>query len=221
MIKSSFPNWGLMNINQDDEVLYSVVMNSEEQYSIWPVFKTVPQGWDTVGVSGSKDICLSHIKEVWTDMRPLSLRKKIKEAELKAGSATDNRTTPLQKEGQQESIVSFLERIQDHPVTVKPTNRNFQEFKESLARHYVHLTFTDTRGGTTVAVRLIPEKVNVEGENILQETGTVHFEGSFILDYSRMKCIAAINLKTFEGVCQVEVIERLNPFQALENSVTG
>jgi len=53
---------------------YDVVVNDEEQYSIWAVGRAVPAGWRAVGVNGSKEKCLEHIEEVWTDMRPKSLR---------------------------------------------------------------------------------------------------------------------------------------------------
>ncbi|CEG58605.1 Protein MbtH (modular protein) [Legionella fallonii LLAP-10] len=56
---------------------YNVVINEEEQYSIWPTTKDLPNGWQKVGVQGLRDDCLSHIKEVWTDMRPLSLRSRM------------------------------------------------------------------------------------------------------------------------------------------------
>ncbi len=61
--------------DQDDTTIYKVVVNHEEQYSIWPVDREEPLGWRSVGKSGSKAECLRYIKEVWTDMRPLSLRK--------------------------------------------------------------------------------------------------------------------------------------------------
>jgi MbtH protein len=54
---------------------YVVVRNHEEQYSIWPADKDLPPGWDTVGKTGDKQECLTYIEEVWTDMRPLSLRR--------------------------------------------------------------------------------------------------------------------------------------------------
>lgn len=57
------------------EELYFVVINIEEQYSIWPIHKSVPFGWKTLGEPQSKTACLEYIKEVWIDMRPLSLRK--------------------------------------------------------------------------------------------------------------------------------------------------
>ena len=54
---------------------FDVVVNHEEQYSIWPTYKPLPEGWRAVGKQGSKDECLAHIEAVWTDMRPLSLRR--------------------------------------------------------------------------------------------------------------------------------------------------
>ncbi|POZ52004.1 MbtH family protein [Methylovulum psychrotolerans] len=58
----------------EDTTIYHVVINHEQQYSIWPEYKEVPKGWDTVGKIGLKQDCLDYIKTVWTDMRPLSLR---------------------------------------------------------------------------------------------------------------------------------------------------
>ena len=63
----------------EDNTIYKVVLNHEEQYSIWPVDKKNPNGWQDDGKSGTKVECLAYIKEVWIDMRPLSLRKKMEE----------------------------------------------------------------------------------------------------------------------------------------------
>jgi MbtH protein len=60
---------------EDDETAYEVVVNHEEQYSIWPAGRELPLGWNTVGTRGTKAVCLDYINKVWTDMRPLSLRK--------------------------------------------------------------------------------------------------------------------------------------------------
>jgi len=54
---------------------FKVVVNDEEQYSIWPAYRDNPPGWREAGKSGPKDECLAWINEVWTDMRPLSLRR--------------------------------------------------------------------------------------------------------------------------------------------------
>lgn len=61
--------------DQDDPTTYRVVVNHEEQYSIWPAQRELPNGWTDAGRSGTKAECLAHIREVWTDMRPLSLRR--------------------------------------------------------------------------------------------------------------------------------------------------
>lgn len=63
--------------DQEDARTYLVVVNGEEQYSIWPVDKKVPAGWNAVGKQGHKSECLQYIEEVWTDMRPLSLRRRM------------------------------------------------------------------------------------------------------------------------------------------------
>ncbi|GCE22086.1 MbtH family protein [Dictyobacter kobayashii] len=58
----------------EDTMRYKAVVNHEEQFSIWPETRENPPGWRDAGKSGTKAECLAYIKEVWTDMRPLSLR---------------------------------------------------------------------------------------------------------------------------------------------------
>lgn len=72
-----------MNIEEEDITVYKVVVNHEEQYSIWRADRDSPCGWNDVGKSGSKAECLAYIQEVWTDMRPLSLRKRMDQAASK------------------------------------------------------------------------------------------------------------------------------------------
>jgi len=68
---------------REDNTIYKVVVNYEEQYSIWPGDRENPLGWKDAGKVGSKAECLAHVKEVWTDMRPLSLRKKMEARQAK------------------------------------------------------------------------------------------------------------------------------------------
>jgi MbtH protein len=58
-----------------DDMIYEVVVNDEEQYSIWPADRPPPSGWRAVGKNGPKADCLGYIEQVWTDMRPRSLRQ--------------------------------------------------------------------------------------------------------------------------------------------------
>ena len=66
-----------MNNDDTEETKYRVVVNDEEQYSIWAADRPNPSGWRDAPKSGSKSECLAYIKEVWIDMRPLSLRIKM------------------------------------------------------------------------------------------------------------------------------------------------
>ncbi|ACB75243.1 MbtH family protein [Opitutus terrae] len=61
--------------SENDSTRYHVVLNDEEQYSIWPVDLPIPGGWRHDGTTGTKPECLAHIKAVWTDMTPASLRR--------------------------------------------------------------------------------------------------------------------------------------------------
>ena len=70
------------NQENNENTNYHVVVNHEEQYSIWPTYLPLPLGWLETGKSGLKEECLAYVKEVWTDMRPLSLRKKMAVAAL-------------------------------------------------------------------------------------------------------------------------------------------
>ncbi len=58
-----------------DSLQYAVVVNDEEQYSIWQAGRDLPAGWRTDGFTGTEDECLAYIDETWTDMRPASLRR--------------------------------------------------------------------------------------------------------------------------------------------------
>lgn len=68
-----------MSVENEENALYKVVINHEEQYSIWPAQRDNPLGWRDAGKAGSRAECLDYIEEVWVDMRPLSLRESIRE----------------------------------------------------------------------------------------------------------------------------------------------
>lgn len=70
---------------EEDDRIYMAVVNDEEQYSIWPANRELPLGWRDAGKSGTKTEVLAWIQEVWTDMRPLSLRRKMEEMQRGEG----------------------------------------------------------------------------------------------------------------------------------------
>jgi MbtH protein len=73
------------------EADHLVVLNDEEQYSIWPVGRELPAGWREAGFRGPEPECLDHIAEVWTDMRPLSVRRGSDDGTSHDGSAAGRR----------------------------------------------------------------------------------------------------------------------------------
>lgn len=68
-----------MSDGRPDNRLYRVVLNDEEQYSIWWADRDMPAGWHAEGSEGTREECLARIGEVWTDMRPLSLRRRMEQ----------------------------------------------------------------------------------------------------------------------------------------------
>jgi MbtH protein len=68
-----------MTDDREDTTIYQAVVNDEEQYSIWPADRELPLGWRAAGKEGTKQEVMAWIQEVWTDMRPLSLRKQMEE----------------------------------------------------------------------------------------------------------------------------------------------
>jgi MbtH protein len=73
----------MVNPFEDDSRDFCVLINGEGQYSLWPTFKKVPDGWSAVGPRGARTDCLSFIEENWTDMRPKSLIRKMEQAVAK------------------------------------------------------------------------------------------------------------------------------------------
>src|ERR1051326_2067166 len=118
----------------ENNMIYKVVVNHEEQYSISPEYKVNPAGWRDAGKAGPKPECLAYIKEVWTDMRPLSLRKKMKELAKDPPPPLPLRNANA---AHQKSLVERLGEG-DHIVelSLRP-EKTFKLFKEAIDRDYV------------------------------------------------------------------------------------
>lgn len=194
----------LNDSEKEDTTIYKVVMNHEEQYSIWPDYKEIPNGWKHVGKTGPKAECLAHIKEVWTDMRPLSLRKKMEEYERNPPPPPP---PPDPNAVREKTLVEKLCEG-DHPVEVglRP-ERSVKLFKEAIDRDYVHIKFTKTKGGTELGFRLNRDASDFSAGDFENGKGTVHVEGSLTLDYVPVKCVADIDLSTLEGTGHLVKVE--------------
>ncbi|SEG84498.1 Uncharacterized conserved protein YbdZ, MbtH family [Actinacidiphila yanglinensis] len=176
---------------------YRVVVNAEEQYSIWPADQELPGGWDAVGVSGGKQHCLDHIAEVWTDMRPLSVRRRIAEQAAAAGNSVPAADEP-QEEAQDEppSLVSRLS-AREHPVEVRL--RDGEDLAVTAARGQIRLYFPTTQGGTELTVPVDPAASDLTAARSGADSGTVRFVGEFVLDYERVRCEATVELTSLTG----------------------
>jgi uncharacterized protein YbdZ (MbtH family) len=193
--------------DREDTTIYKVVRNHEEQYSIWPASRENPLGWQDVGRTGSKAECLAYIKEVWTDMRSLSLRKRMEEA----AQNTSSLSAELPGNGQpaEPKADDLVERLSqgDYPVeaSIRP-EKNVQAFRDCIDRGYVHIKFTGTRGGTELGVRLDRDALNLSEADFDRKTGTLHLEGGLMLNYRKVKCVADIDLKTLAGQGHLELV---------------
>ena len=180
---------------KEDATVYKVLMNHEEQYSIWPDYKEIPSGWKTVDRSGLKAECLAYIKEVWTDMRPLSLRNKMEEvARNPPPPPPPTPNLPLKK--------NLVDRLceAEHLVAVRPRpERISKQFKEAIDNDCIHIRFTQANGETELGIRLNRDASNFSGADFENGTGTVHIEGDLPLDYIPVKCTADIDLSRLEG----------------------
>jgi uncharacterized protein YbdZ (MbtH family) len=189
---------------EEDTTIYDVVMNHEEQYSIWPAHREMPRGWKAVGKQGLKAECLAHIQEVWTDMRPLSLRKKMAELEarrpeLEAEDARRIAEAERRPKDPRDDLVGFLAGGA-HPVEagLRP-EKSVKRLKEALERGFVHIKFTDTRGGTELGFELDRQASDLSRADFARATGRIHVEGDLTLNYQRVRCVADLNLDTLAG----------------------
>lgn len=187
-----------------DTTIFKVVVNHEEQYSIWPDHKEMPRGWNPAPKNGTKAECLAYIKEVWTDMRPLSLRKKMEEL------ARNPPPLPPASDLNAPREKSLVDKLSEgnHPVEVSlRPEKTLKLFKAAIDRNHIHIKFTQTRGGTELGFPLDRDASDFEAADFESGRGTAHVQGNLTLDYVRVKCVAAIDLSTLQGTGRLVRLE--------------
>lgn len=183
--------------DREDTTIYKVVLNHEEQYSIWPADRENPLGWNDAGKTGTKAECLEYIKEVWTDMRPLSLRKRMEEMAKNPPPPPPPPSNEPRPRGN-ELVNRLCEGDHRVEASLRP-EKTVQILKERIDMGHIHIKFTDTRGGTELGVRLDRDASDLSKADFEAGTGTVHLEGTLTLNYVPVRCIADIDLASFEG----------------------
>jgi uncharacterized protein YbdZ (MbtH family) len=196
---------GLSETDRDDMTVYKIVVNHEEQYSIWPDYKEIPLGWKDVGKSGLKSDCLDYIKEVWTDMRPLSLRKQMEAVERRAQQPAPSPIAGASANPKENDLVTRLCKGR-HPVEVcLRSEKTARNLKERIALGYIFIKFTETRGGTELGVRLDQDATDISQADFENQVGAAHLQGELTLNYVKVRCIADINLQTLKGEGHLEL----------------
>ena len=193
-----------MSFNNEDEdkTIYKVVVNHEEQYSIWPEYRDNPLGWNDAGKVGPKADCLAYIKEVWTDMRPLSLRKKMEEMAKNPPPPPP----PVDPTPRGPSLVDRL-CVGDHRIVVSQRPEpSVKALKEAIDNGYVRVTFTETKGGTELGFKVDKDASDLSGGSFDEGTGKVRLVGGLTLDYVKVRCIAEIDLQTLAGQGRLEKV---------------
>lgn len=186
----------------EDKTIYKVVVNHEEQYSIWPEHRENPPGWNDVGKVGPKAECLAYIKEVWTDMRPLSLRQKMEEMAKNPPPPPPPDTTPKGPD-----LVDRLS-IGDHKiVVVQRPEPTVKALKDAIDSGYVRVKFTETQGGTELGLKVDTDASDLTGADFEAGTGKARVVGGLTLDYVKVRCIALIDLQTLAGEGHLEKVE--------------
>lgn len=199
----------MISEEQEDERIYKVVVNHEEQYSIWFADREIPSGWKDVGKEGKKSECLDYIKEVWTDMRPLSLRREMAALESKPLEQMPDRTPDAVSEppDPRDSLVDFL-CDGDHPVeaSLRPENST-ERLKDCVERGYLHIKFTDTRGGTELGIQLDRDSIDSARARFAEGSGTTRLAGELTLNYRKVRCVAVLDILTCSGKGHLEAVE--------------
>jgi uncharacterized protein YbdZ (MbtH family) len=185
--------------SQPAEPRYVVVINHEDQYSIWSEGREVPPGWRATGMAGTKEECLAHIDEVWTDMRPRSLREHMERASREPAVPP-----PPLLDG-----LTLVERLSrgDHPVEVTGLGDDpLRRLRERIELGHVLVRFPETRGGTELGVRFDPKSLELSGCDLNAGRGQLPLRGDLTLDGTRVRVHADINVASMTGRGRLEVL---------------
>lgn len=181
-----------MEANSEAMEKYSVVINQEEQYSIWPSDLDIPPGWQEIGVSGSKDECLDHIEKVWVDMRPLSLRKFYEELA--------NQNLDAHETTEEENSVPLLkDLLLANEQAFQIVAADIDQLKKQWQEKYVYINLYQTVGETEVCVILAaPPSVEHSEEKLM-------LCGSVDIDDDEYTVNLNIDLKKLSGIAKFTI----------------
>jgi uncharacterized protein YbdZ (MbtH family) len=193
-----------MTTSESADERYIVVVNHEEQYSIWPEGRDLPLGWHAEGTAGPKDVCLDHIQKIWTDMRPLSLRKKMEE-EARRQKQEQEASVPATA-SDDDDVEPLVRRLAagSHPVVVTGVgDRNgaeaIERFRQRVDRGQINVLFPETQGGTELSLRFDPQGLDRSRCDFARRSGNLALAGDLNLDGVDVRCEVDLSLAELAG----------------------
>ncbi len=96
----------------------------------------------------------------------------------------------------------------EHRVIIRAVADNpIEELQQSIERDYVHVKFTETRGGTELGFKLDSDVTDLGHADFEKGTGRVHLAGDLTLDYVKVRCVADVDIETMQGTGHLEILE--------------
>ena len=197
-----------MRDEESDDRTYKVVINHEEQYSVWLADRPNPLGWADGGKTGKKGECLAYIGEVWTDMRPLSLRKRMEELARNPPPAPPAAPPPRRHPSGMNDLVERLQEPQPVEAGLRP-ERLVKYLKDQVDRGYVFMKFQKT--GTELGVRIAPAECDFTAADFEKGHGTARFVGDLVLNYNKVRYHGELDLGTLTGTGRLEFVKEVRP----------
>lgn len=191
------------SIEREDNFKYIVVVNHEEQYSIWRADFELPGGWSSCGFEGYRDECIAYVDKVWLDMRPLSVRRALQEIEKNTQSAQPQQGHEAPP---REPLVSRLTKEKRRFEFVSANELSRDLIKQSIKRGVVHFRIPDTDGGTVIGLVIDEAKAKECVASIDAGCEELSIVGRFTLDYMNAVCKLSANLSSFDGQCQIDLV---------------
>lgn len=183
-----------------DAAAYTAVVNEEEQYSIWLVWRPLPAGWRRVGPTGSKAACLDYVASVWTDMRPLSVRR------AGAGDVPRDVADAGAPAEEIDPLPLRLSRGSHQLELSGGTERSRDGLLRQIATGCVHVMFTGTRGGTELSIPLDADRMRALAAAVGDGAATIQLSGEMLLDDTRARCVVALDLGSWAGRGHLELL---------------
>jgi uncharacterized protein YbdZ (MbtH family) len=182
----------------DERTPYVVVINDDEQYSIWRRDRPLPAGWREVGFEAGRTECLAHIEQVWTDMRPLTVRRALSSAKAHVEIVEEGR-----RSGGKNDLVIRLEKEQPISLVAHPSESG-EELKEQLERRRLYVRFDAT--GTELGFRLSDDAVATAMAAVHRQQEPIPLEGELVLNFERVRFVGSLHVRSLKGLGRLEIV---------------